>query len=74
MNPRVTGRFIALMSSTASLQSERCPQIRKGTAHSLYDYIYAPSIARRIRVIGEIRGFVSFMMNRGFRTNRGFRG
>ena len=33
---------------------------QQGTAHELYDYFYALPIARRIRVIGEIRGFIIF--------------
>ena len=44
------------------------------TACQLYDHVYALPIARRIRVISEIRGFVIFIINRGFRMNRGFRG
>ncbi len=44
---------------------------QEGTAHELYDYIYALPIVRRIRVIGEIRGFVIFMIHRGFRGLRG---
>ena len=43
------------------------PVNHEGTARQLYDYIYVLPIARRIRVICEIRGFVIFIMNRGFR-------
>ena len=39
---------------------EALPVNQQGSAHELYDYFYAMPIARRIRVIGEIRGFIIF--------------